>query len=234
MVDALVGDSTTTTSMLQRLPAAPEGGATPAGRESETRLPGCRSRRPANSSSSKMVATIGAVNRLCRTRRSTGTGLEPSSAVTASRASPGASSSSGASAAAPRGHSRRGSSSTRPRPSASASSNVVRALDQGSPLANQAVGPARARVQRRAGDRHHLASLLQREPRRDQRAGARRALDHHHAAGQPCDDAVCGAGSACRWARCRGGPRRSPSPRPRVARRGRGSPSGRARPRRRP
>ena len=48
-----------------------------AGRESETRLPGCRSKRPANSSSSKMVATVAGVNRLSRTRRSTGTGLGP-------------------------------------------------------------------------------------------------------------------------------------------------------------
>ena len=57
-------------------------------------------------------------------------------------------------------------------------------------VADQAVGADR----RRAGDvprhRHHLPSLVQRGPRRDQRAGSLRRFDHHRDPRQAADEPV--------------------------------------------
>ena len=47
-----------------------------------------------------------------------------------------------------------------------------------------------ARLERRAGDRHHLAPCLPRQPRGDQRAGLGCSLDHQCARSQPGDDPV--------------------------------------------
>ena len=67
---------------------------------------------------------------------------------------------------------------------------VVRAFDQSGALANQQVGAAGARIEGRAWNGHHLAPLLQRKTRRDQRTRAGRALDHHRTACEPRNDAV--------------------------------------------
>ena len=57
-------------------------------------------------------------------------------------------------------------------------------------LLEQAVGALRARIERRAGHREHLAALFQRHPRRDQRARAARRLDDDDAERQPRDQPV--------------------------------------------
>ena len=59
--------------------------------------------------------------------------------------------------------------------------HVGGALDQRRAVADQLVAALRARVERRAGHRHHLAPRLRRQPRGDQRAGLGRRLDHHRA-----------------------------------------------------
>ena len=69
--------------------------------------------------------------------------------------------------------------------------------DQRRALLEQAVGAFRARIERRAGHREHLAALFAGEPRRDQRAGAARRLDDHDAERQPGDQPVA-AGKVAR------------------------------------
>ena len=49
------------------------------------------------------------------------------------------------------------------------------------PCLSRLVGAFRARIERRARHREHLAALFERHPRGDQRAGALRRLDHHDA-----------------------------------------------------
>ena len=68
--------------------------------------------------------------------------------------------------------------------------HVGGALDQVRAVAQQLVGAAMARVERAARHRHHLAALLGRQPRGDQRARLRRRLDHHHAERQAGDHPV--------------------------------------------
>ena len=58
-------------------------------------------------------------------------------------------------------------------------------LDQRRAVADQLVAALRARVERRAGHRHHLAARLGGQPRGDQRARARRRLDHHRPRASP-------------------------------------------------
>ena len=53
--------------------------------------------------------------------------------------------------------------------------HVVGVLDQGRAVADQLVAALRARIERRAGHRHHLAPGLGGEPRGDQRARLGRA-----------------------------------------------------------
>src|SRR5579859_5801354 len=89
MVFALAGDSTTTTFIGRLLPSLvpgrgplsgrqPGGGQSPpAEASSETRLPGCHCRRPASSSSSRVILRKGGDKWHCRPSSSTGTGLGP-------------------------------------------------------------------------------------------------------------------------------------------------------------
>ena len=63
-------------------------------------------------------------------------------------------------------------------------------LGQVGALADQVVGAARARVERRAGHGEQLAAGLLRQPGGDQAAGAQRRLHHHDAEGEAGDDAV--------------------------------------------
>ena len=61
--------------------------------------------------------------------------------------------------------------------------------------------PAGARIERRARHRQHLAPLLGRQPRGDQRARLQLGLDHHDAPATGRRSAGCGAGSPCACAR---------------------------------
>ena len=56
--------------------------------------------------------------------------------------------------------------------------DIVDALDQVGTIAQELVGTAGPRVERRAGHRHHLAALLSGIACGDQRAGPQRGLDH--------------------------------------------------------
>src|SRR3954469_1558488 len=68
--------------------------------------------------------------------------------------------------------------------------HVLGALDQGRAFADQMVAALGARVERRAGHRHHLTAELGGVARRDQRAGFGRRLDHDRAMGEAGDDPV--------------------------------------------
>ena len=93
--------------------------------------------------------------------------------------------------------------------------------DQRRALLEQAVGAFGARIERRARHREHLAALLEREPRGDQRAGAARRFDHHDADREARRSAGCGAENRGRAAPSRAASRRSARRRPRWRRRDR-------------
>src|SRR3546814_12896540 len=62
--------------------------------------------------------------------------------------------------------------------------------DQVRALADQQVAAVRAGSGRRARHGHHLAAIIARPPRGDQRSRFRRRLDHHRAVRDAGDDAV--------------------------------------------
>ena len=68
--------------------------------------------------------------------------------------------------------------------------HVLGGLDQGRALADQEVAALRARIERRARHRHHLAAIFGGVAGGDQRARSGRGLDHHRAVGQAGDDPV--------------------------------------------
>ena len=68
--------------------------------------------------------------------------------------------------------------------------HVVDLGDEDGALLEEPVGALRARIERRARHREHLAALLQRQPRGDERAGALRRLDHDDAEREPGDQPV--------------------------------------------
>ena len=146
--------------------------------------PAWRSRRPARSSSSSAICTapLDAPDR--RMISSTGTGDGPSSSSTApsTLSSPFSS--------APDARMATAATRTRARSGRIASTTSARVLDQRRAVADQLVAALRARIERRAGHRHHLAPRLGGQPRGDQRAGPRRGLDHHRPALDPGDDPV--------------------------------------------
>jgi hypothetical protein len=85
-------------------------------------------------------------------------------------------------------------------------------LDQRGALADQAVATLRARVERRTRHRHHFATGLTGEPRRDQRARARGGLDNHRSGGEAGNDAVAIGGSGARARFSAGGHLRDKEP----------------------
>ena len=66
--------------------------------------------------------------------------------------------------------------------------NIFSALHQYRAVADQAVGATAARVERRARHREHLAALFAGETSGNQRARARRRLDHDDTARQAGND----------------------------------------------
>ena len=136
---------------------------------SDTSPPPWRSSRPAISSSRSTMRTIAGEDCDSRTRSSMPTGVGPSrrddavALVGLRLGERGGGAGSGSSA---------GSSMRAGRGSAQHGEHVGRFGDQRRALLEQAVGALGARIERRARHREHLAALLEREPRGDQRAGA--------------------------------------------------------------
>ena len=188
MVFALAGDSTTT-SFTYFLTHTRKGGdcairPRQAGRKL-TLPPAWRSRRPARSSSSSAICTAplasaGQADDLVdRHRRRAEQLLDQRRARRRRSTSP-------APALVRRGAASATAAVERP----DRLDHVGGILDQGRAVADQLVAALRARVERRARHRHHLAPRFGRQPRGDQRARSRRRLDHHRPAAHPGDDPV--------------------------------------------
>ena len=160
---------------------------------------GVASSRPARSSSSSTSWTSAGDAPDRRTSRRPATGDGPSSSSIALRA---------ARRRRPRPvPASNGSAGSATRPIADGRErldHVGGVLDQRRAVADQLVAALRARIERRAGHRHHLAPRLRRQPRGDQRARPRRRLDHHRPGREPGDDPV----AIGEMARARLGPRR--------------------------
>ena len=76
--------------------------------------------------------------------------------------------------------------------------HIGRGFGERRAVADEAVGAARARIERRARHGENLAALFERVIGGDERAGAFRRLHHHDAARQAGDDAV----AAGKWRAC--------------------------------
>src|SRR5581483_5547125 len=127
--------------------------------------------RPASSSSNRMVATAAADNWHCRTSSSTATGVGPRHSTTASVSPsppPGAGCGGGGAGCAAGRHRRRG------RPLAQGGAELVEdvggGLGEDGAVAEQVVGAAAARIERRARHGEHVAPLFEGEAGGDQRA----------------------------------------------------------------
>ena len=68
--------------------------------------------------------------------------------------------------------------------------HVLGRLSQGGAAADQIIGPAAPRIKWRTRHGEYLASLFERKPGGDQRARARRRLDHQHPQRHSRNDAV--------------------------------------------
>ncbi len=112
--------------------------------------------------------------------------------------------------------------------------HVVDALADRRALADQVVGPARPRIERRAGHGQHLAALLVGQPGGDQRSRAHLGLDHHHGRGEARDQPVAAREVLGLGAGGPAGSRRRCSLRRRSADAGRRARADRGRRRRRP
>ena len=78
----------------------------------------------------------------------------------------------------------------RPRIGSSTAMTSATSVTSVAPCFKQAVAAVAAGIERRARHRENLAALFERHPRRDQRAGAPRRLDHDDAQRQPGDQPV--------------------------------------------
>ena len=151
--------------------------------------------------------TAAAENWQRRTRSSTAVGEVPSRSMTCRRAWPGRRRLPWVpprQAAVRRGPAAvpRANSGSRGRPSREGwsgrlSSTSCGRLGQVRALADQVVGAARARIERRAGHGEQLAAGLLGEPGGDQAAGAQRRLHHHDAEREAGDDPVAAREMAC-------------------------------------